>query len=288
MMHHDLNSLWKSTSPRFVVVLDAELAYDHAAHARYQASERFLPADAGHLSPRDLRTDPRVTPRWPCHRITTLSWLVMTEAEDGLRPVRLETRGLPEQDEADVLKAFFADMEQLGHIRLVTWGGFHTDLPQILIGAMDAGLRLPSSLKALQSPWRRDVSGHLDLCGELCGGAAPAHLAEISARLGIPAKLTCRPDLVSRLMEQGKWSAVRSVCEGDVLTTAALLMRWRHLSSGTASVLEATRRLTGFVAKHCAHRAYAADWRRYGDDLLATAFAIEVGKLEILAPAACG
>jgi len=287
-MHHDLNSLWKSTPPRFVVVLDAELAYDHEAHARYQMAERFLPVDAGHLSPRELRTDPRVTPRWPCHRITTLSWLVMTEAKDGLRPVRLETRGLPEQDEADALRAFFADMKHLGHVRIVTWGGFHADLPQIMIGAMDAGLRLPPSLTGLQSPWRRDASGHLDLCGEICGGAAPAHLAEIAARLRIPAKLTCRPDLVSRLMQQGKWSAVRSVCEGDVLTTAALLMRWRHLSGGTASVLEATRRLTSFVAEHCAHRSYAADWRRYGDDLLATAFAVEAGKLEILAPVACG
>lgn len=287
-MHYDLNSLWKSTSPRFVVVLDAELAYDHEAHARYQMAERFLPTDAAHLSPREMRTDPRVTPRWPCHQITTLSWLVMTEAEDGLRPVRLETRGLPEQDEAAALRAFFADMEHLGHVQIVTWGGFHTDLPQILTGAIDAGLRLPPSLMGLQSPWRRNASGHLDLCGEICGGAAPAHLAEIAARLGIPAKLTCRPDLVSRLMQQGKWAAVRSVCEGDVWTTAALLMRWRHLSGGTASVLEATRRLTGFVGEHCAHRSYAADWQKYGDDLLATAFAAEACKLETLGPVACG
>lgn len=283
-MHHDLTSLWKSNTPRFVVVLDAELAYDHEAHARYQAAERFLPADATHLSPREMRTDPRVTPRWPCHRITTLSWLVMTEAEDGLRPVRLETRGLPEQDEAAVLKALFADMEQLGRAQLVTWGGFHSDLPQILIGAMDAGLRLPASLAGLLSPWRRDVSGHVDLCTEMCGGAAPAHLAEVAARLGIPAKLTSRPDLVSQLMQHGKWSAVRSVCEGDVLTTAALLMRWRHLTGGTTSVLEATRRLTGFVAEHCAHRSYAADWGHFGDRVLHDVIAAETLKRELLAP----
>ena len=283
-MHHDLTSLWKRNTPRFVVVLDAELAYDHEAHGRYQASERFLPTDAANLSLRELRTDPRVTPRWPCHRITTLSWLIMTEAEDGLRPVRLETRGLPEQDEAAVLKAFFTDMEQLGHVQLVTWGGFHADLPQILIGAIDAGLRLPSCLTGLLSPWRRDASGHLDLCSEICGGAAPVHLAEVAARLGIPAKLTCRPDLVSQLMQRGKWSAVSSVAEGDVLTTAALLMRWRHLSGGTVSVLEATRRLTGFVTEHCAHRSYAADWGRYGDRVLHEAITAETLKREVLAP----
>lgn len=283
-MHHDLTLLWKSNTPRFVVVLDAELAYDHEAHARYQAAERFLAADAAHLSPRELRTDPRVTPRWPCKRITTLSWLVMTEAADGLRPVRLETRGLPEQDEAAVLKAFFADMEQLGRVQLVTWGGFHCDLPQILIGAIDSGLRLPASLAGLLSPWRRDASGHVDLCTEVCGGAAPAHLAEVAARLGIPAKLTCRPDLVSQLMLQGKWSAIRSVCEGDVLTTAAILMRWRHLTGGTVSVLEATRRLTSFVAEHCGHRSYAADWIRFGDRALHEIIAEETRKREVLAP----
>lgn len=279
-MHHELTSLWKSDTPRFVVVLDAERAYDHEAHARYRASERFVPGYAEHLPPHD----PRVTPRWPCQRVVALSWLVMTEAEDGLRPIRLETRGLPEQDEAAVLAAFFADMEHLGSVQIVTWGGFNSDLPQILIGAMDAGLRLPSSLGRLVTPWRRDASGHLDLCTEMCGGAAPAHIAEIAARLGVPAKLTCRPDLVSKLMQQGKWSAVRSVVEGDVWTTCALLMRWRALTGGPVSILEATHRLTSFIATHCAHRSYAADWQRYGDELMAQAFAAETRKLEALAP----
>ncbi len=282
-MYLDPNSLWKSSTPRTVVVLDAELAYDDAAHARYRMAERFLPDDVGQLSLRDARTDPRVTPRWPGHHITVLSWLVMTEAEDGLRPLRLETRGLPERDEAAILSAFLADMEQLGNVRLVTWGGFHADLPQILIGAMSAGLRLPPSLHGLLTPWRRDASGHLDLCSEMCGGAAAAHLAEVAARLAIPVKLTCRPDLVSRLMQQGKWSAVRCVAEGDVFTTAALLMRWRHLSGGTVSILEATQRLTSFIAEHCAHRPYAADWRLYGDQMLHDAMTSQMAKLDALA-----
>lgn len=39
-------------------------------------------------------------------------------------------------------------------------------------------------------------------------------------------------------------------------------MRWRHLSGGSASILEATRRLATFVAEQCAHCPYAADWDR--------------------------
>ena len=279
-MHHDLTPLWKSDTPRFVVVLDAERAYDYEAHTRYQASERLRPGQAEYLPSHD----PCVTPRWPLRRIAALSSLVMTDADDGLRPIRLETRSLPEQDEAAILAAFFADMDQLGSVQLATWGGFNSDLPQIVIGAMDAGLRLPSSLARLVTPWRRDASGHLDLCSEMCGGAVPAHLAEVAARFGIPAKVTCRPDLVSQLMQQGKWSAVRSVCEGDVLTTAALLMRWRALTGGTVSVLEATHRLASFIATHCGHRDYAANWQRYSEELVARAFAAEARKMEALAP----
>jgi len=283
-MHIDPARVWKTDQPRFVVVLDAELQYDHAVHARYQASERFLPSDAPTLSQREARNDPRVTPRWPCHRISVLSWLVMTETEDGLRPIRLETRGEPEQDEAAIVTAFLADMERLGSVQVVTWGGFHSDMPQMMLAATAAGLRLPKCLTGLQSPWRRDASGHLDLMSELCGGANPAHLAEVAAKLGIPAKLTCRPDLASKLMEQGKWSAVKAVCEGDVLTTAMILMRWRHLLGGSVSVLEATRRLTNFVVEHSQHRPYAADWARYGQDMMREAVAREADKLATLAP----
>lgn len=283
-MHIDPNSLWKTDQPRFVVVLDAEMAYDMAAHRRYQASERFDPTDAEQLSVREQRNDPRITPRWACQYITTLSWLVMIDGDDGLRPLRLETRGLPEHDEAAVLTAFLSDMEALGTVQLVTWGGFHADIPQMLMGAMAAGLRVPGRLKKLLSPWQRAASGHLDLLTEICGGANPVHLAEVAARLGIPAKLTCRPDLVSRLMERGKWADVRSVCEGDVLTTAAILMRWRHLAGGGMSALEGTQRLTTFVAEHCSHRTYAADWIRFGREAMREAFAIEALKMAVLAP----
>lgn len=283
-MRYGPSSLWKSDTPRFVVVLDTESIYDHEAHGRYLISEEFSPSDLAQLSERDARNDPRVTPRWPCQRITTLSWMVMTEAEDGLRPLRLETRGLPEHDETAIVREFLTDMAQLGRVQVVTWGGFNADLPQIFLGAVDSGLQVPAGMVELLSPWKRDASRHLDLCTEMGGGAARPHLAEIAARLHIPAKLTCRPDLVSRLMERGKWSSVRSVCEGDVLTTCAVLMRWRHLSGGTVSVLEATRRLTTFIAEHLAHRPYAATWQRYGAEIMREAFATEAAKVVDLSP----
>ena len=283
-MHIDPARLWKSDIPAHVVVLDAECRYDHEAHGRYLAAERFSPADVADLDPRDRRYDPRVTPRWPCQKIVTLSWLVLTDGDDGLRPVRMETRGCPEFDEAGIVAAFLADMAQLGRVQLTSWGGFHADMPRIMLAAVAAGLHLPPSLAGLHSPWRREASGHCDLMSEMCGGAKNAHLAEIAAKLGVPAKITCRPDQVSSLMAQGKWSSVKAVAEGDVLSTALLLMRWRHLLGGSVSTLEATQRLTAFVAEHLSHRSYAADWERYGAEVLRQAFALEAAKVEGLVP----
>ncbi len=287
-MHIDPARIWKTDTPGYVVVLDAECRYDHQVHGRYLAAERCTPSDIADLHPRDRRHDPRVTPRWPCQQIVALSWLVLTDGDDGLRPIRMETRGCPEQDEAGIVAAFLADMAQLGRVQLTTWGGFHADLPQILLAAAAAGLRLPPSLTALLSPWRREASRHCDLMTEMCAGAKSPHLAEVAAKLGVPAKLTCRPDQVSRLMDQGKWSSVKAVAEGDVLTTTMLLMRWRHLLGGSVSTLDATRRLTAFIAEHCAHRPYAADWRRYGDEIMRDAFAREIARVEDQLPLLCG
>ena len=282
-MHIDPTRLFRTDKPRSIVVLDAEVQYDYGVHRRYQASERWLPDDAMTLSRRQARADPRVTPRWPCQRIVALSYLVMSDGGDGLRPVRMTTCGAPEQNEVEIVRTFFDDMERLGAVQLVTWNGFGSDLPHLLLAAAAAGLRLPTCLAKLHAPWQRDNRVHLDLMSEMCGGANRVHLAEIAAKLDIPVKLTCRPDLVSRLMEQGKWSSVKAVVEGDVLSTALVLMRWQHLLGGSVSILEIAQRLTSFVNEHCGHRAYAPDWTRYRDRVLHDVVNSETAKRDALA-----
>lgn len=283
LINADAKRLFKADQPRTTIVLDAEVRYDHDVHRRYQASERWRPEDVATLDRRHAQTDPRVTPRWACQQIAALCWLVMIESEDGLRPVRMRTVGEPEHAEAAILQAFFADVASFQNVQIVTWNGFGSDLPHLLLAAATAGLRLPDCLAPLHTPWPRNRTGHLDLMTEVCGGAERVHLGEVAAKLGIPAKLTCRADLVSRLMEQGKWASVKGVVEGDVLTTAMLLMRWRHLIGGTTSVLEATRRMTGFVIEHFRHRDYAADWVRYGEQVLQDAITSQMSELDALA-----
>lgn len=281
-MRIDPARLFKSDTPRFTIVLDGEFRDDIQAHARYQASERFTPGDMDRLDPRHASDDPLVKPRWPFKRLVTLSWLVLSHGPDGYRPLRIESRGLPEQDEAGILKALFNDVGALKDVELVTWGGFYADLPRMLMGAMDAGLRLPPNMVRLLSPWQRERSGHRDLAAEIAGGAGPTHLNEVAARLGIPVKTVCRPDLVFRLMEQGKWSSVRGVAEGDTLATAMILMLWQTMAGDGVSRFEAINRLCCFVAQHCSHRPYCSDWIAFRDRELTRALDEAADRVAVL------
>lgn len=266
------------------VVLDTESEYDLDVHDRYLTAERFTDDDKAALHPRDAREDPRVHPRWPCQRITAMSWLILRDGPDGLVPERMETRGRPEQDEGQIIAAFLSEMQRLGPARLVTWGGSAADVPPIMLAAMAAGLTVPDSLAGLLSRSQRSQAGHIDLMFEICGRAARPHMAEVAAKLGVPCKLTCRPDLVSWLMDRGKWSDVKAVAEGDCLTLAAILMSWMHLAGHGTSALEGTRRLSKFVADHLGHRGYASTWIEHGEHVLRDAFAREADKLAALAP----
>jgi hypothetical protein len=268
---------------KYTVILDCEFRYALDAHSRYQVSERFDPTCLDDY--RNNARDPCVTPRWPLHEIVTMSWLILCEVDGNLTPIRLETRGLPETGEAEMVKAFLADLGRLGQdMVIITWGGFATDLPSILLAAMTHGLCLPPTMRGLTEPFNRPRSKHVDLMTEIVGGATRVHLAEIAARLRIPAKLTCRPDHVARLMERSKWSLVRSVCEGDVLTTFAVLTRHRRLTSDTAGCFAGDLQLCRFVKDNLEHRPYAQDFDAWRRELEEAAFASASHDYGVLCP----
>lgn len=64
----------------------------------------------------------------------------------------------------------------------------------------------------------------------------PIHQAEYAAALDIPAKLTAAPFMVAKFINAGQWDLVQSVCEGDVITGALLLARWRKLFDARADI----------------------------------------------------
>ena len=72
---------------------------------------------------------------------------------------------------------------------------------------------------------------HIDLCRLLTGGGKmkPVHQSEYAASLNIPAKITAPPFAVAGLIKAGDFESVVEVVEGDVITTALILARWRKL-----------------------------------------------------------
>jgi len=202
------------------LVFDVEYATDGEGHALYQAAERFDPS--GMERTRD--NDPRTRERWVFKRPVCISWLVMEGTDGHLTPGILQTAGMPELDEAEMLARFFEALKELpDNVPLVSWGGSSSDEPQLRLAAMRHGMAVPPRLAVPLKPRLRHGDGHIDLMTHMCGDAARVHLAEMCAAFRIPAKVTAPPTAVGGFVACGKWSLVKSICENDVLSTAALL-----------------------------------------------------------------
>ena len=86
----------------------------------------------------------------------------------------------------------------------------------------------------------------------------PVHMAEVLATLDIPAKISVPAFAVARLIYAGQWDAVQEACEGDVISTALLLARWRQLHDARAEVGVVEDRILRRVTEVRAGRGYVA------------------------------
>lgn len=115
----DSSGLWKTDVPRTVVILDGEF---NTTRPRMPATKQ------PNASIHQVRRADRLARRKPSMSDTAMAvpkarhpLLAGHDGEEGLRPIRMETRGQPENDEPAILTAFFADMAQLGQrVELVT------------------------------------------------------------------------------------------------------------------------------------------------------------------------
>jgi hypothetical protein len=254
-------------------VFDAEYRTDLEGHALYQAAERFDPE--GIERTRD--DDPRIKGRWVFKRPVCISWMILAEEDGQLRPAQFETIGMPEMDEAEMMRRFLEAVRGLpAHVPLVSWGGSASDEPQLRLAALRHGLTLPSRLAVPFRARARHGDNHVDLMTHMCGDAARVHLAEICAAYRIPAKVTAAPEAVGGLVARGKWSLVKSVCENDVLSTAGVLLHVAHSHASASSLFGALISLARFGAKRT-HRPYAEAFECWANVLVRqeTAFCLE-------------
>ena len=260
-----IEGLFEQRRPRAYVVLDIESAVtDETGHRRYQAMERYVPGNNDQPSRRGYcrSEDPLMTPRWPFQTLVAAAVMVLVEHPEGNIDVsRFVTLSQPDHDERGVIAGVLqvlADAPQ--GAELVSWAGMLHDVPLLTLGAMRHGLTLPKGWGWLGFGGNDPVR-HIDFARTTTGGfkMKPVHMAEILASLDIPAKISVPAFAVARMIYAGQWDAVQEACEGDVISTALLLVRWKQLQDSRADTASVEDRILRRVIELREGRGYVAE-----------------------------
>lgn len=275
--------------PRAYVVLDLESAVtDETGHKRYLGMERWSPRK-GKPSRRGYTRseDPCLTPRWPFQTIVTASIMVLTEnAEGGIDVARFTTLSQPDHDEREIVAGILQVLSEAPQeAELVSWAGMLHDCPMLSLAAMRHGLTLPKGWRWLGFGGNDPVR-HLDFARTTTGGfkMKPVHMAEILASLDIPAKISVPPFAVAGLIYADQWNAVQEACEGDVISTALLLARWRQLHDDRANAQVVEDRILRQVIALRAGRGYTAALQARRRTHFESVFAATANDAEVLSP----
>ncbi|KQN80550.1 hypothetical protein [Sphingomonas sp. Leaf62] len=276
--------------PRAYVVLDIESAVtDETGHRRYQAMERYVPSNNDQPSRRGYKRheDPLTTPRWPFQTIVAAAAMVLVEHPDGNIDVsRFVTLSQPDHDERAIVAGILRVLADAPDgAELVSWAGMLHDVPLLTLGAMRHGLTLPKGWGWLGFGGNDPVR-HIDFARTTTGGfkMKPVHMAEVLASLDIPAKISVPAFAVARLIYAQQWDAVQEACEGDVISTALLLARWRQLHDPRVGADAVTDRILRRAIEMRSGRGYIAELETRRTRLFAKQCAAAAKDAQTLAP----
>jgi hypothetical protein len=267
--------------PRSYVVLDLESAVlDEAGHQRYQLMERWKPNNEAPSRRGYKRSeDPLKTPRWPFQTITTACVMTLIEHLDGNFDIAtFETFSAPDFNEPEVIKGVMKSLAAAPQgAELVTFAGMMHDIPMFTLAAMRHGLSLPPAWRWLAFGGA-DRARHLDFARIMSGGMKmkQVHMAELLASLDIPAKISAPAFAMARHIYEGEWHLVQEGCEGDVISTALMLTRWRGLLDPRAPMEVIEDRILRRIVELRPERSYtstlkARRMRKFSQQLLAAA-----------------
>ena len=189
-----------------LIVADFEYSYDRERHGGYSLAE-------GKAAERKIR--------WPFHRISSASWLVLRFAPGKTVPEMEEPVVLTGDtlNERQMVEAFFDACRAEQNAIVTTWGGEAKDLAALRTAAMVHALVLPTQLADLHPHSRHRI----DLCQTTSVAAASVHLPEFAAALGIPSKPSASAD-IGPLVATGQWELVGEQVLADVVTTAVIAL----------------------------------------------------------------
>ena len=168
--------------------------------------------------------------RLPLHEIVCISGLWIDE-----HGMKLFSFSREHDSEATMLKKFLSIFDKR-HPTLVSWNGSQFDLPVILFRAMYHGLSAPSLFdqgeidqqKRYNNYQNRYHQRHVDLMDVMAmfNGRHFQKLDDIAYLLGFPGKRVDAGYHVPAFMQSGEWSRLTRYCEGDVLNTWLIYLRW--------------------------------------------------------------
>lgn len=170
-------------------------------------------------------------PRLPLHEIVCISGLWI----DELGAMKLFSFSREQFSEAEILRKFLSIFDKKNPT-LVSWNGSQFDIPVILYRAMYHGLSAPSlfdqgeidSQKRYNNYQNRYHHRHIDLMDVMAmfNGRNFQKLDDMAHLLGFPGKRGESGYHVPEYVKTQQWLKLTSYCEGDVLNTWLIYIRW--------------------------------------------------------------
>ncbi len=222
-----------------VLVFDLETVPDLATGKRLHGldlPDAAAKAALASLRQQDLGTD---FPRLPFHEVVCLSGLWVEKDR-----IRLFSFSQQDEDEAQILTRFFGIFEK-HRPTLVSWNGSGFDVPVLTYRALKHGLSAAQFFDQgehdrahkFDNYLSRYQLRHTDLMDVLSlhQGNRSQKMDDVAQLLGLPGKRGESGHQVSHLVDSGQWARLQRYCEGDVLNTWLIYLRWQLLRGGLSA-----------------------------------------------------
>ncbi len=205
--------------PQHLLVIDLETRPD----------ADILPADR----------DPGAFPKPIQHEIVTLGFLLARIEREGERERylvrKLGSACIVDRGEREILAGFWQMIDKQKP-RVVTWNGRSFDAAVLKQRSLIHGLTTVNWHRTdprFGYDYRYESNWHCDLMDVLSDfGASPRlGLDEAAQALGLPGKWNGCGEHVAEQAAVGDYAVINQYCEGDVLNTYLLYLRWAHFST---------------------------------------------------------
>lgn len=222
--------------------------------------------------------DPDAFPKPIQNEIVTLGFLLARIEREGERE-RYQVRKLgsaciADRSEREILAGFW-QMIDTQKPRVVTWNGRSFDAAVLKQRSLIYGLTAFNWHRTdprFGYDYRYESNWHCDLMDVLSdfGASSRLGLDETATALGLPGKWNGHGDGVAAQAAAGDYAAINQYCEGDVLNTYLLYLRWAYFSSRVSAYGHNTsvQNLQGYLE---AGRAQRPHWGEFLDRWRASA-----------------